>query len=262
VLVQEAARNAIFKVAGVLSGLFFTSAYMAIPSALQFEHSRQLQGPNWFMVLLWFVQLIRILVELRPPQATSGSTSASIDEVAIEHSNEVSSSSSDEVGTPASVLGRQVANATSFTRLANRFRTNEGASDGESYTAESSNLDIAKDVPLQVNAGGRSSNLKTWHRIRRLCAFHVGIPISLFIVFFCAYAQETFYSATPLITHRYFNWSGARAGVMLGSITLVVFPVTYVCVVVSRRYEERTVLKVRRLESACHDKIGLTALLL
>jgi hypothetical protein len=258
-VVSEAARNGIFKVAGVLSGLFFASAYMAIPNVLeQFDHSRQLQLPNWFMTILWFVQSIRVLIELRFPKASSGSKSASPNDIAIEQGNEVSSSSSDDIGTPASVLGRQIADATAFTRLANRFRDSEGASDGESYTVESSNLDVAKDVP---QVGVRSSH-KTWHRIHRLCAFHVGIPISLFIVFFCAYAQETFYSATPLITHRYFDWSGAHAGVMLGSTTLVVFPVTYVCVIVARRYEERTVIKVchafeMALEKVCGPHISL-----
>lgn len=247
-VVPEAARNALFRLLGVLGALFMTSAYMAIPNALEnFERSRQLQGPNWFMMILWLVQSIRIVIELRPPNPPNTGSKSTREDVALERGTEVSSSSSDEVGTPADVLRRNIADATAFTRLANHFRDSEGGSDCESYAAESSNLDVAKEMP-QVSSRYK---LKTLHRIHRLCVFHIGIPVSLFIIFFCAYTQEIFYTATPLIGHRYFDWSGARAGVVLGSTTMVVFPVMYVCVVVASRYEERTVLKVCCLEYSC-----------
>ena len=248
--VAESFHSALLRLAGIASGLFIASLYSYLPVVFDkvTEHTIELQGSNWLMVLLWTIHFFRVLVEMpsrKPEQAQQGKFRVEVGgqvERTIQDNIGYSSSSSDEVGTPASVLGQQIAAATTFDRLTKHlYGVGEGTSDIESYTAESSVLGTVKDNHKTTSS---KRQWKTASRFRKLIGFHVGIPVSMLVLFFSSFAMELFFSATPLITHRYFSWHGARSVSLLGGLTLLVLPVGYFCEVVARRYEERTVLKV------------------
>ena len=60
------------------------------------------------------------------------------------------------------------------------------------------------------------------------------------------------------MTNRYFQWSGVQAAGFLASLALAILPIHFFCEFISRRYEERTVLKVSFgvVQKVRHSMIG------
>ena len=84
-------------------------------------------------------------------------------------------------------------------------------------------------------------------RMHKLLGYHVGIPLVLFILCYTNFAFEVFFTGTPFMTDRYFDWSGVHACLFLSFLALMILPINMVCEFVSRRYEERTVVRVSPL---------------
>jgi hypothetical protein len=223
-------------------------------------HTRQLQFSSWLMMTFWFCHLIRIILphklhnshsnsvlnkatnDIKNPSTvnlTEGTNGASDSE----------SSSSAVIGTPSSVMLRPpmdliepiTNSSTNFERLTEKEKINSSLS--LSHRLDEDVRDIRRSQRI-------SRPWKTVRRFRKLLAFHVGVPITLLLYFYTSFATEVFCTATPFITDRYFAWSGARAGTFLGCLLLAALPVTVVCEIVARRYEERAVIKV------CYHRSG------
>jgi len=267
-VVSESALLMLSRIGGIVCGLFVGSATEAVPIALQRLGVRTLQASNWLMILLWMIHLVRVLVQVRPKAETrtaldSGSDITDQEEDGSRASNNESdsdSSSSDGHETPSSMLYRKTA-GTPKGPIPAAFGGGERPSDDmESVSTRESKSFSHKRIKQRRQFRQRM----TLGRFRKLFAFHIGIPVSLAIVFLSTFGLETFFTATPLITHRYFGWSGARAGTFLGVLAFFMFPVQYVCAIVARRYEERTVLKVSGTVLLLNESpaISLLALLL
>lgn len=247
-VVSESAHLMLSRIGGIACGLFVGSATEAVPIALQRLGVRTLQASNWLMIFLWIIHLVRVLVQVRPKAETrttfdSGSDITDQEEDgsrASNKENDSDSSSSDGHETPSSMMYRK-STGTPKGPIPAAFGGGERPSDDmESMSSrESKSISHARTKQRR-----QYRQRMTLGRFRKLFAFHIGIPVSLAIVFFSTFGLETFFTATPLITHRYFGWSGARAGAFLGVLAIFIVPVQYVCAIVSRRYEERTVLKV------------------
>jgi hypothetical protein len=261
-VVSESSRLMLSRVVGVASGLFVGAA-SAIPIAIETAdvggayspHARQLQSASWVMMILWLIHLMRVLVQLRvvddvpdpandPPVEADEQDAGRETEAAATRNSDSDSSSSADIGTPSSVLYRSSSEATHVDPITTAFGGGERRSDTDNGTDESTTL---------RREGGRATNnhrpasrqWKTLGRFRKLFSFHIGIPISLLFFFYLTFALEVFFTATPLISDRYFGWSGARAGTFLGCLALMVLPICFICEIIARRYEERSVLKVR-----------------
>jgi hypothetical protein len=247
-VVLESARLALFRVCGSAVGLLLGSAYLAIPIAVQrFGHARQLQGPSWIMMLAWFSQLVRVFLLLLPIGQSADRDHMSL--VEAEHiDNEVvnlraiddDSTDSDmaPLPTPSSVLYPSSSDVTPVDAMANAYGSGDKLLDDE--TGPDKTIQGTERPPLR----------QRWRlvgRIRRLLSFHIAIPISLTLYFYATYSLEVLYTGTTINTRRYFQWSGARAGTFLGCLALFILPIHFVCEIVARRYEERTILKVRNL---------------
>lgn len=261
-VVSESARLLMSRIFGVASGLLIGAA-SAVPIAVErmgvgiaySPHARQLQASSWVMMILWLIHLLRVLVQLRDqtniPDSTRDSpvdteeqaTGGETERVTSRDSDSDASSSADIV-TPSSVLYRSSSEITHVDPITTAFG-GEHRSDNEIYfTDESTALRRDEDrVPIQNRPASRQ--WKTLGRILKLFSFHVGIPISLLVFFYVTFASEIFFTVTPLITDRYFGWSGARAGTFLGCLAILVLPNVFICEIVARRYEERSILKVR-----------------
>jgi len=248
-VVYESALLMLSRIGGIACGLFVGSATEAVPIALQRLGVRTLQASNWLMILVWLIHLVRVLVQLRPKPVASASYDTSAantdqEDAVARASNEGSeseSSSSEEIETPSSMLYRKSA-GTPVGSIPAAFGGGERLSDdADSLSSDS------KEFPQAVRGKMERRQFRQRRvigRIRKLLAYQIGIPVSLSVFIFSTFGLETFFSATPLITQRYFGWSGARAGTFLGFLAITILPVQYVCAIVARRYEERTVLKV------------------
>lgn len=278
-IVTESALLLMSRVAGVSAG-FFVGAASAVPFALQrmgvggaySPHARQLQFASWMMMLLWLVHLLRVLVQIRAVDQPIRQRSSSIGpdeqvsgaqiEAPAAGNYDSDSSSSSRMGIPSCVVHRSSSELTTHVDpIESAFGTGEWGSENDNHPDE--------PAVHQRDEGWGSSQRrpgtrqwKTLGRIRKLLAFHIGIPISLFVVLYTSYAIEVFFTATPLITYRYFAWSGARAGAFLGILAIFVLPIMFICEVAARRYEERSILKVSAavIGSDLHDRTTNTSL--
>ena len=244
-VVSESSRLMLMRISGIACGLFVGSATEAIPIALQRLGVRTLQASNWLMALLWAIHLVRVLVQVRPKPEKQNVAETSSDftdrddegaRISINESDSEASSSAVHT-TPSNMLYRQSDGKPMGPLVAlggGDNIENLSLKESKSFSNEKAESKHIRPFRQRMTIG----------RFWKLFSFHVGIPVSLLVVFFSTLGVETFFTATPLITHRYFGWSGARACAFLGALASITLPVQYVCAIVSRRYEERTVLKV------------------
>jgi hypothetical protein len=279
-VVVQAARLFYFRVFGIISGLVLGCLAEAVPFTITSLGIRAMQSASWTMAFLWLIHLVRVLVKLRKPgdmvdddlksdeDADEGDTVTPVES----EDHEYDSSESEPMSTPKSVLYR----SSSPVNTANDpFIEAYGGAGG-------SGIGVPRKKEHRKSA---CRQLKSCiYRIRMLLGYHVGIPITLFITIYVNYAFEAFFTgelhmlnvsclfllvasistpsvfltmpsgtclaslpnkATPLMTNRYFQWSGVQAAGFLGVLALAILPIHFFCESISRRYEERTVLKVR-----------------
>jgi hypothetical protein len=200
------------------------------------------------MMLLWLVHMVRVLLQFRhkrfpsaDSKAVPGAEAEQPDDKKLPDTlggqSDSDSSSYGHVGTPSSVLypGSPL--------LGDRFSSEHLV--GLDRPSESQ-IQSSETSPASGSRAKRKRStrrLKTFSRIRKLLSFHVGIPLCLAIFVYTTYTTEVFFTASPMITRRYFGWSGARTGTFLGWLAIMILPSNFVCEIVARRYEERTVIK-------------------
>jgi hypothetical protein len=261
-VVSEAAQLVRYRVAGVACGLFLGSIAETIPIKINRLGVRALQSTSWVLVLLWVIHFVRILFQFTP-KSGCGATKAALGSERREGEGfkhtaaasgtdyDSSSSESDGDGQPNRAFSRS--SSVTGTNSRDSLKATYGAADvvsllpiGTDGATESTRL---RQTSSSVDHGWRKRGfrqVKTFaSRIQKLLAYHIAIPLAFSLLFYVYFSLEVMFTACPIVTDRYFGWSGARAGVMLGCLAIIVLPVDFICEMVSRRYEERTVMKVR-----------------
>ena len=254
-IIAESGKLTMSKIVGSSLGLVI-GTLLAIPIAVQTldigrvfsPHTRQLQWSSWMMMTLWFVHLLVIFVYCRVKEEPSLPQKRPIvakqndmtmkENLEASKSSDSDSSSSAMIGSPSTVLLR--ASLDSVEPMPSAVASMENISNTASLTNRRD--DNLNDLRQNRHV---KRQWRTLRRLRKLFAFHIGIPISLLIYGYTSFSMEVFCSATPIIADRYFSWSGARAGTFLACLLSTALPVTVVCEIVARRYEERAVIKVR-----------------
>lgn len=263
-VIAESGKLTMSKMIGSALGMTI-GTLLAIPIAVQTldigrvfsPHTRQLQWSSWMMMAFWSIHLLVILIQCRVKGVFSTpherqvlskqNSSITKEQVAASKSSDSESSSSAVIGSPSTVLLRPPLDAVE------PIQTAVSSMENISNTISQSNR---RDDDLDGFRQRRqiSRQWRTLRRLRRLLAFHVGIPIALLIYGYTSFSMEIFCTTAPIIGDRYFSWSGARAGTFLACLLFMTLPVTVACEIVARRYEERTVIKVRDTTAVISSK--------
>jgi hypothetical protein len=214
------------------------------------------------MVLFWVIHFVRILFQFTP-QSGRDATKTALDgeqlereggeELAAASGTDYDSSSSDSDGNGQPSRGLARSSSDTDTNSRDSLKATYGAAGGISLlptdtdgATESTRL---RPTSSSADHGWKKRGfrqIKTFaSRIQKLLAYHIAIPVAFALLSYVYFSLEVMFTACPIITDRYFGWSGARAGVMLGCLAIIILPVDFMCEMVSRRYEERTVMKVR-----------------
>jgi hypothetical protein len=259
--VTESARLMLFKVAGAACGLLLGSLTQSLPNVMYQLTSRSLQMSSWLLVLLWIFQLFRVLihfqiqVEYEVPRKTESSSMSNDRRTKVSNDDDSDSSSSGDHSPSMDLIQKAVERQCSSNgslkssekdRLLNGHKAPTPLSDTDmTDTIISKRLDRGsqkkrRKIRPAVSKGGRF-----FSKLKRYLTIHVGMPISIMAIIFVTFASESLFTATPIITEQYFGWSGADASTFLGWLMVLVLPIYFVCEIISRRYEERTILKVR-----------------
>ena len=80
-------------------------------------------------------------------------------------------------------------------------------------------------------------------RVRKALGDNVAIPVTLAVIVFVRTAHEILFSSCPLVTDMYFHWRGGRVSLLLGALSFMVFPIGFISEKISRRFDERTIIK-------------------
>lgn len=256
-VVTESARLARYKMAGIAAGLLLGSAAEAIPVTINSIDVREVQVTGWVMMAFWFVHFVQLCVKVRPEgglahsdEGAKGSLDGSIDQKGVDARAgaecESDSSDAEVIGSPTSLLYRSSSDITSDNLQNYGSKGNSGLESMGTLSNIRDSPPVSSSVTLsRKKRFGPCRQLKTFaSRISKLMAFHVGIPISLALLAFASFGLEVFFTATPIITRRYFGWSGVYAGLLLAALAIFILPIHFVCEWISRRYEARTVVKV------------------
>ena len=227
---------------------------------------RSVTAPGYFMAGLWFVQICGLLCFFQEPKKKLKAPVSSDD-----HKEEKKESM------PAAKVGKKTANE-------KHVRDNTDGPDGsfvaddsgfvsDSSSSSPQNAEISEkrnllyrtlsdatpdDLetaygtnPASADRKGppRTNNkrpfLSSVNRARKMVFHNVALPATIAILAFATFAHEILFSSCAIVTHRYFNWNSALAGLWLASLGSLVLPVNYVIESISRYREERVVMKVR-----------------
>lgn len=231
------------------------SKSVTIPSLTDIVGGRSAQSTSWVLMALWLLQFIRLVVTFRlKKQPNPGMASpipsnrAATSHYQAENGSQSDASSSDsDARTPSTFYLRPQDDpiaefSTSYGSEGNKNRNLDqqgvpGTSDG-----------IARRIPSPDQTGEkhRFRIIKVFiFRLRRIMKFHMGIPVSFLCLLLTSFSFEVFFTGTPIITDRYFGWSGPHACVFMGLLASSILPIGIVCENASRCFEERTVMKVR-----------------
>lgn len=221
------------------------------PFTLRSIGIRWLQTSSWLMVIAWFGLGIGFLASFRVVDFRSRSDiiNGTLDAGDLKDGTEAvydsdSSDSHHRMQSPSFLY--QSSSGTPLNSQDPFRELSFGGADNSGHPLEE-DASVVEETPYDNR--NRSSSFRPirtfFGRLRKLLRYNVGIPICLFVVLYTNYAIELCLSGTPLITCRYFGWSGVKAGLFLAGLIATIIPLHFVCEFVSRRYEERTVLRVR-----------------
>jgi hypothetical protein len=254
-IVSESARLIYLRVAGVVVGLFIGALVESIPMVTESLGVRSVQSTSWLLMVLWLVHFVRLVVQFRStdPNVAAQSVQPKNDYITgilpvMSGESVGSSTDSDALNESNADLSATYGTVTS----ANDKHDPQNSPGAPPGTSEAMPLRTSEVMSLRrkpaTDQGGKKSGFRQFRvfaiRIRKLLEYHVGIPVSFLSLLFATFAIEVFFTGTPIITSRYFGWSGARACLFLGCLALSILPIHFFCEHVSRRYEERTVVKV------------------
>lgn len=237
-IVSESSRLVQCQLMGIFTGLCLGSLTELIPFKLQRFGVRTVQVSNWLMTFLWLMQFFRIMCRFQQPVSSRRKINrGSTDD--LEHLATIDNRSDSSGSDPAPSI---------FHHSGSDIRSGDGNHEPERK--------LVPDIPLREaisllhgpEVGGRKRRgfrrVKTFaKRIRKLLAYNVAVPVTLATVVYAIYAQEVLFTSCALITDRYFSWKGNIAGLFMGSLSVLILPIDFICEQIARRYEERTIIK-------------------
>lgn len=156
-----------------------------------------------------------------------------------------------EVAEKRNLLYRTLSDATPDD-LETAYGTNPASTDRDGTSMANSKKFAASDdeyaspdMVMDKRQRRRRPFLSSMNRTRKLVFHNVALPATIAILAFATFALETIFSSCAIITHRYFHWNSALAGLWLTALGSLVLPVNYAIESISRYREERVVMKVR-----------------
>ncbi|KAL7562649.1 hypothetical protein ACA910_006342 [Epithemia clementina (nom. ined.)] len=243
-VIPATAKVALSRMVGTLLGLALGICTEMVPLRFTGAGVRSMQFASWLMAFFWAAHIVRLLFQFhrKPPRRLKEPVFTTAEKMGDanggsceEYGDE--SSDSDHIGTPRSIW--------SSSKLAEDSvgLSSAGADVSGTVQLDDETAPLKQPTSKEIRTRGPRGSKTVTARLRKLLSYHVAIPALLFIVFYVSFAIEIFFTATPLITTHYFDWSGLRAGAVLVLLTVLVPLVIFFCERVARRFEERVVLK-------------------
>lgn len=248
-VVSESACYIQFQVIGRIIGISTGALAQCVPIYIQGLGFRSLQSSSWFMAFLWLVHGLRVLVKFKNHMDPRDSNSSPLSQDLENQLSKEEESSSDSSSDDGDDVHAGIMRSSSRTSRDGGLTTNSKPDDRDLEVARksASGTDLSAlriRILTDSNPRKRRHPLKTIVvRVGKVLTYKVAVSVAMVVVVCTAFAQEVLFASCSIIYDQYFNWSGAAAGFFMGSVMTLVLPIDFICEHISRRYEERTVVK-------------------
>lgn len=261
-LVVEAARLVNSQLQGVVLGLVVGGISSLYNVNVRVTTISSLHTGSYLMAALWFTHCMLLLFFFQESPRVNSEDTDDSEEIEGEdeelagklgdESNDASDGSSEDgTGTPDSIFYRSSSDVTRDevkTPYANVLKATFGKAAGlesavymPATTEESDQTNRKRPMTLKR----RLRKLRSFFaRVRKALGDNVAIPVTLTVIVFVVISHEILFTSCPLITDMYFHWKGGHVSLLLGVLSVMVFPLYYVGEKISRRFDERTIIKV------------------
>lgn len=198
------------------------------------------QSASYLMTFLWIVQVFRLFFVMPESVESIGK------EKSIGYDGEAGAplnrTTSEEFSSDGSEEAQNTPEATVYGSLPDAARDEMK----HPFTAEQARVRLDDLSQHVVENRKRFRGLRTLaKRLRKFLMYKVALPVTLVLVVLAKFTHEIFFTSCPIITFRYFQWSGSSAALFLGALSASVLLINYVCGTSSKTYDERSVIKVR-----------------
>lgn len=244
------------QVLGLLSGLMIGTLAEFLPYHIKGWGIRSLSSASWLMALLWFGQLGFVCAFFKvedgeAKERMEANNSAEVEQLLAKYKPAVAALNNDSDYSGSEELGKD---SNSSVRRSPSIKLTYGATDENDHSTEhlapeavEATLKKKSKEKRKHHKKSRKRRMRTLksfpNRLHKLLSYSVAAPLCLLIVLFIKFAQEVLFSSCPMILNRYFRWGGGRAGIFMSFLTLAILPLHFICGHISRKYEERTVIK-------------------
>lgn len=249
-IVHEMARLRQTQLLSIFLGLF-------IGSLMAFEPIKVSMYQHWFIVsfeslpgyimfFFWTIQIIALI--LSPPPRTSTIVTATSKETMMTSSEQI------DLNTSASDQESQISQSQrrkSFENKAHHSRIHSDQSKFDYYIKRlernisevSYRQNDTKEATFDGGLPIEKSMKDVVYKSILLLLNNVAIPISMMLHTLSTMTMDIIMISLPIITHRYFDWSGSQAGYFLAILATLYIPINYAVSIMSNLFNERTILK-------------------
>jgi MFS family permease len=173
-------------------------------------------APGFVMASLWLLELLALILLFREPERINGS-------------------------------------GTQKKRMARFESETEVAGKGNNSNYGTGSLPLTPRVQY-----GPHSAMGVWQSVwsqmtmvKKLVFDNMALPVTFLLFGYIELVDEVLISSCAMVCYKYFNWHASRAGLLIASLGALVLPAHYVVERASRRYKERTIMKVRAKWYVC-----------
>lgn len=114
-------------------------------------------------------------------------------------------------------------------------------SDSSNISDPKESTKVGQKTPTKIDQDQHLHNILI--KTTQMTLKESALPTTLTLVTFCNITIEMIMSSFIIVTHRYFNWSGSRAGLFLTVLGMLMIPINIAASFWNRRYGERMVLR-------------------
>ncbi len=250
-IVHEMARLRQTQLLSIFVGLFIGSL-MAIESikVSMYQHLFIVSFeslPGYTMFFFWTMQIIALIISPQPRTRAIATASINSKETMMTSSEQI------DLNTSASDQESQISQSQrrkSFDkRRHSRIDSDQSKFDYYMKRLERNISEVSyrqndiKEATFDEGLSIEKSMKDVIYKSRLLLLNNVAIPISMMLHTLSTMTLDIIMISLPIITHRYFDWSGSQAGYFLAILATLYIPINYAVSIMSNLYNERTILK-------------------
>ncbi|KAL7552470.1 hypothetical protein ACHAWF_015723 [Thalassiosira exigua] len=192
-----------------------------------------LESIGYFMAFAWFVHLILMMFFFDGPKIKGEEQSVHLDELKSRNTQD------EDFDSDTETVEQEWKAPNAFTDT-NPFKSHSSPNNPQPVFGTFEKLQTMSRKARKQQT--QHTYMESIANIRALLFSHVAYPTTLAILFITKTTAEALLSSCGTIAFRYFKWSGARSGLLMALMSMMILPIN-MFLAAQRNYPERGVMK-------------------